>query len=209
MEPILILLYLAAGGIVTLLMHIFFHISRSHDKKYSDSAAESKSILWKLFSLLHGIVLILSVIFILPCICIFFDARYTCEAVDEADRADKISSFNSILLKTIEEKDARIKELENSYDNLLLKDTHPQIALKLISKYAAESDMPIKAYCRYCLTKGYMSDGEDGIDAKERAEAAIPDDLSDADAAYKVVKDLARRSNLSISEYFVFCKNQQ
>lgn len=119
MKPIYVVLYFAAGGIVTVLDHLCSHVARSYAEKYPDPFSESKSLLWQLLHGFHFIVLILSFFLVLPLICRGFDIHYASEMLDKADRANKLDEFNNHLLKTVEKKDARIKELENAYDDLL------------------------------------------------------------------------------------------
>lgn len=121
-----IILYLAAGGVFTALDHLFDHVARSYDKKYPDPFSESKSLSWRLFHCANSIIKIISFFLVLPLICGWFDVRFAYDMVDKADLADRLYESNNHLLNVIEEKDARIKELEKSLDDEIFRSAQLQ-----------------------------------------------------------------------------------
>lgn len=119
-----ITLYLAAGGVFTVLFHLFSCIARTYDKKYPDPLTEKKSFLWRLFDFFYGIVMILSFFLILPYICIFFDSRLSSDAVNKEYQSNR--QFSHILFRELEEKDTRIKELEKALDDEIFRSAQLQ-----------------------------------------------------------------------------------
>ena len=82
----MLILYLAAGGVVNFLLHAFACISRTHEKNHPELTEYDKdTIPWRIFSWLMFFVMVASVPLVLPALSTFFDARHTSQLLDQND----------------------------------------------------------------------------------------------------------------------------
>lgn len=123
-------LYLAAGGIFTVFLHLFSFAALLHSKKHAAPAIKPSSLLASLLDSFIAFFFIcsffLAIFLIIPLICLGFDIHHTSKMLDEVDRADKLSEYNDHLLKSIKEKDTRIKELEKALDDEIMREVQLQ-----------------------------------------------------------------------------------